>query len=95
MTTVTTSDKVASAIDRNFTSPNVSDSNLEAANVVDALDNVAKALWCLSRRGMLTDDQRPGAIEFLAEEIHLGLDHVANALNRVAAAISDNKLTEK
>lgn len=37
--------EVARAIDRNFTSPNVADSNLEAANLVDVFDNLVRALW--------------------------------------------------
>ena len=36
--------KVADAIDRNFTSPNVADSNYEPANVVDALASIAMAI---------------------------------------------------
>jgi hypothetical protein len=36
--------KMEKALSSVFTSPNVSDSNMEPANVVDALDNIARAL---------------------------------------------------
>jgi hypothetical protein len=36
--------RVADAIDRNFTSPNEPDLNLEPANVVDALCSIARAI---------------------------------------------------
>jgi hypothetical protein len=32
----------------NFWSPNVSDSNFEPANIVDALSSIAKAIWKLA-----------------------------------------------
>lgn len=41
-------DEVASAIHQNFTSPNCSDSNMEAANVVDGLYAIARAICRLS-----------------------------------------------
>ena len=47
---------IAEAISANFTSPNVSDSNFEPANVVDALDRLASAGFAIAR-----------AIERLAE----------------------------
>lgn len=37
-------DKLIKAIDRNFTSPNEMDSNLEQANIVDGLFVVARAI---------------------------------------------------
>jgi histidine ammonia-lyase len=37
------------ALDRNFTSPNVSDSNFESANIVDALDSIASAIFKLAK----------------------------------------------
>ena len=71
---------VTAAIDRNFTSVNVEDSNGENANVVDVLDKVGKAIWCLSRRrGENNTDL--GAVEFLATETRAGLGEVAVALN--------------
>jgi hypothetical protein len=41
-------DPIAEAIHHTLTSPNVADSNFEAANVVDALDSIAKAIWALA-----------------------------------------------
>lgn len=38
---------IASAIERSFNSPNVDDSNGEAANIVDVLNNIAKAIYKL------------------------------------------------
>jgi hypothetical protein len=40
---------LAEALNRNFTSPNVSDSNLEAANLVDTTDRIARALMEIAR----------------------------------------------
>jgi hypothetical protein len=42
-------EQVARAIDANFTSPNVRDSNLEPANVVDVLDSMAGGLYAITR----------------------------------------------
>jgi hypothetical protein len=39
---------IAQAIRDNFTSPNVSDSNLEPANIVDALDRIGTALFAVA-----------------------------------------------
>lgn len=36
---------IAEALDRNLTSPNVPDSNLESANVVDVISELSRALW--------------------------------------------------
>jgi hypothetical protein len=40
--------KLAVAIDRNFTSPNVADSNFEAANIVDVMHSLAQAIHHLA-----------------------------------------------
>ena len=42
-------DEIAQAIHENFTSPNESDSNWEAANVVDGLYAIARALHHVAR----------------------------------------------
>jgi len=77
--------EMAEAIDRNFTSPNATDSNGENANVVDVLDKIGRALWCLSRRR--GENDHFGAMEFLATETRAGLGEVAAALNNLAAAV--------
>tara|TARA_R100001594_G_scaffold44620_1_gene77079 strand:- start:1364 stop:1516 length:153 start_codon:yes stop_codon:yes gene_type:complete len=41
-------DDIAIALKRVFESPNVCDSNLEPANVVDALDKIGGALWAIA-----------------------------------------------
>jgi hypothetical protein len=41
-------DEIAVAIKNAFESPNVSDSNGEVANVVDALDKIGNALWAIA-----------------------------------------------
>lgn len=41
-------DSIAQAFDRNFTSPNVNDSNFEPANVVDAISYIGKSLRYLA-----------------------------------------------
>jgi hypothetical protein len=40
---------IAQAIVESLISPNVSDSNLEAANLVDVGDDISRALWKLAR----------------------------------------------
>lgn len=42
--------ELISAIDRNFTSPNESGSNLEPANIVDALIYLARAIDRLAKK---------------------------------------------
>ena len=37
--------EISAAIDRNFTSPNVSDRNMEHANLVDVFDDISRAFW--------------------------------------------------
>jgi hypothetical protein len=43
------SETIAEALDRNFTSPNVPDSNAEHANVVDALDRIGDGLFAIAK----------------------------------------------
>lgn len=83
---------IAEAIDRNFTSPNVSDSNFENANIVDVINYNAVALLdigkALERLG--TNGAGPmGAIEVLALEVKEGTERVSAALLEIAEAIRD------
>jgi hypothetical protein len=53
--------KICSHLSACFTSPNVSDSNFEAANMVDVLDDVARGLFAIAK-----------AIDGLAETVRDG-----------------------
>jgi hypothetical protein len=75
---------LAQALRDTLISPNVSDSNLEAANLVDVGDNMAAALWKLVR----TEVQSPtGTIEAHGEAIKEAATIIADALLAVADAI--------
>lgn len=71
---------VADAIDRNFTSPNVPDSNLEPANLVDVIAgaglNIAQAIRAFDKDNSVLDG------------IAKGLFAISESLNRVAEAIA-------
>jgi hypothetical protein len=82
--------KIASALYGVLESPNESDRNMEAANVVDglfaiarALDSVAQSITSLGLAEAMTP---MGAIELLAKEVRDGLGAVAAALDHVAMA---------
>ena len=47
--TKTEQNQIAKALIRVFESPNVSDSNLEDANIVDTLDDIARGLHFVGR----------------------------------------------
>lgn len=90
-------DRVADALLETLISPNVCDSNLEAANVVDALDGIGRAI----RHGLkwlgTGDAATPmGAIEAhgsmvieAAEKVEAGLESIARALDGLAEAIRE------
>ena len=42
--------EIAKALIRVFESPNVTDSNLENANIVDVLDNIARGLFAVAKQ---------------------------------------------
>jgi len=56
----TIKDDIAKALLHTLQSPNVSDSNFEAANVVDAIDSVARAINRLAVAVGQLADQNPG-----------------------------------
>ncbi len=56
----TIKDDIAKAPLHTLQSPNVSDSNFEAANVVDAIDSVARAINRLAVAVGQLADQNPG-----------------------------------
>jgi hypothetical protein len=85
---ITKTDHLAETLERVLISPNVSDANGEAANIVDTLGNLASAVWFgVDHR---TDSKkRPNALEFHAETIKEGLESVASAIGDLAAAIRE------
>ena len=69
-----TDSQFAEALQSVFTSPNVSDSNGEAANLVDVLGNLASAVWFgVSWRTDPT--RRPNAIEGHGEAIKVAAEN--------------------
>ena len=54
--------RICSHLSNCFTSPNVSDSNFEAANMVDVLDDVARGLFAIAKAiGGLAEAVRDGS----------------------------------
>lgn len=82
-------DQIAEALRQTFISPNVADSNLEAANPVDVADNLARSLWCLTR--ITAPDETPGAVQLLSIEIKAGSERIASALQSIADAIRERR----
>jgi hypothetical protein len=72
-----------------MTSPNVSDSNGEVANIVDTISDLSRGVWNVSRA--ITPKAAPGSsadgryVASLTEAV-IGVDH---SLSRIADAISD------
>lgn len=83
---------IAEAIDRNFTSPNVTDSNFEDANIVDVINRNASAVFevATSLKKLGTNGAGPmGAIEMLALELKEGSERISGAMLEIAAAIRE------
>lgn len=88
---------IGRALESVFVSPNVSDANGEAANVVDALAGIGRMVWESAKHlGNGTADTGFGAIEGhsmmvkdAGERIASALNGVASALDRIAAALED------
>ena len=80
--------KIASALYGVLESPNESDSNMEAANVVDGLFAIARSLdrcaKAIHQLGVGNATTPMGAVEFLGKEVGDGLGAVAAALHDVA-----------
>lgn len=84
-------DHVADAIDRNFTSPNVADSNLEPANVVDAISHLASAVVKASKLlGNNDAATQMGALEAFGLVMKEGMHEIAVALDSIASAIENH-----
>lgn len=73
------SKQLADAVDRNFTSPNVPDANMEPANVVDVIAgaglNIARAIGDLDK-----DDSALDGIARGLFAISVSLDKIAEAI---------------
>lgn len=89
---------VAAAIDRNFTSSNVSDSNLEEANIVDTvasvasgLRKVAHAITPLDGSPVHTDTGVVGSLTESMIEVAVNLGNIAAAINNLADAVRETK----
>ena len=78
---------IAQALMESLISPNVSDSNLESANLVDVGDNIAAALWKLVRS---SETDARGTLEAHAEAMTEAANTIAFALLKVADAIREH-----
>jgi hypothetical protein len=78
---------IAEALRETLISPNVSDSNLEPANVVDVIHSVSRALRWLGN----ADAARPmGAIEAHGVAIKEAAEMIASAITDLAEAIREH-----
>jgi len=83
------SKELAAAIRDTLSSPNVADRNGENANMVDVLDDIARAIRFGAKHLGTKDAASPmGAIEFLAKEVKEGSERVAEGLHAIAEAIA-------
>lgn len=81
-------DEIANAIRSAFISPNVLDSNWEAANLVDTMQRCANNLGAIAGSISRSDDQKQELS--LSESVSLvatGLSSIANAISELASAI--------
>ncbi len=82
------SDRLADTLAAALTSPNVSDANGEAANIVDTLDDLARAVWFgVSFRS--DPRTRPNAMEAHGEAIKEAATTIASAIHDLASAIRE------
>lgn len=87
------SDEIAAAMRDLFSSPNVPDRNMEAANAVDTLDDCARGLHSISTQlkylGNGDTGSTMGAIENHAVQIKEGSERIADGLEAIASALRD------
>lgn len=85
-------DQVASAIWGTLESPNCSDSNFEAANVVDGLYSIAKALHhvakAIEKLGNADAATPMGGLEALGQVMKEGFHDLATALDGAGQSVS-------
>ena len=89
--------ELADAIERAFTSPNVSDSNGESANLVDVLDDRLKWLGnaIIPRSAVPSADASGTGVASLAEAVMgvtAGLCRIADAIEELAGAVRDHAI---
>ena len=83
---VKTTAQIAEALRYSLVSPNVADSNLEPANVVDVLHDIAVSL---NRLGLADASTDMGALEAHALAVKEGTEAIAGGLGLIAEAIVD------
>ena len=88
---MTSTDKVARAILDSLISPNVSDGNMEAANVVDAIDSVSQAIrYGLKQLGNADAATPMGALEAHGFAIKEAGEQIALAIRDLADAVREH-----
>jgi hypothetical protein len=94
----TMKDEVAAALLQTLVSPNVSDSNGEAANIVDAIDKLARNAWKIAD-AITPPDAAPGrdeeghpvgSLTEAAMSISAALHRIADAVGDLASAVRDH-----
>ena len=91
-----TQKELEQSLSRVFESPNVADSNLEAANVVDVLDKIASSCRYIGRSitpPLSGNDVHGGRVESLTEAVmgmSVSLSHIAESITYLADAISES-----
>lgn len=88
--------ELTDAIERAFTSPNVSDSNGESANIVDVLDDRLKWLGnaIMPRGAVPAPDASGTGVSSLAEAVMgvtAGLCRIADAIEELAGAVRNHR----
>jgi hypothetical protein len=94
-------ESLTEALQSVLTSPNVSDSNGEPANLVDALDSLAGAVrYGLKHLGNADASTPMGAIEAhgavileSADRVSSGLESIASAINELAQAVREARVS--
>ena len=94
-----TDNQLSETLQNVLTSPNVADSNLEPANLVDVIDDVARSIRSgLKWLGNGDASTHFGAIEGhgmaildAATKIENGLDGIASAIHELATAIREGR----
>ena len=88
-------DQLADAVRETLISPNVADSNLEPANVVDVIANGANGLFsiaeALQRLGNADASTPMGGLEALGASIKNAGAKLAGSLDNIADAIRESK----
>lgn len=85
---------IVEAMHHTLVSPNVEDSNGEAANIVDAMDKVSRAIrWTaqLLCKGSENQDVPIGALEALGDSIETGAGDIAQAIRYLADVIQNRE----